>query len=41
LSEVRDAVRQLASLRAEMAHRRGVRPIPDKDIRAAVRKGRR
>jgi len=41
LSEVREAVRELASLRAETASRRGARPLADKDIRDAIRKGRR
>jgi prevent-host-death family protein len=41
LSEVRDAVSELASLRNEMAGRRGVRPLQNKDIRDAVQKGRR
>jgi prevent-host-death family protein len=41
LSEVRDAVNELASLRHEMANRRGTRPIADKDIRAAIQRGRR
>jgi prevent-host-death family protein len=41
LSEVREAVSDLASLRDEMARRRGARPLPDKDIREAIRKGRR
>lgn len=41
LSEVRDAVNDLASLRNEMASRRGARPLPNKDIRDAVQKGRR
>jgi prevent-host-death family protein len=41
LSEVRDAVNELASLRNEMAQRRGARPISDKDIRDAIQKGRR
>jgi prevent-host-death family protein len=41
LSEVREAVNDLTSLRNEMARRRGARPLPDKDIREAIRKGRR
>ena len=41
LSEVREAVNELASLRREMANRPGARPIADKDIRTAVQKGRR
>ncbi len=41
LSEVRDAVKELACLRNEMASRKGARPLFDKDIRAAVQKGRR
>jgi prevent-host-death family protein len=40
LSEVRDAVNELASLRNEMASRRGARRLQNKDIRAAVQKGR-
>ena len=40
LSEVRDAVNQLASLRKEMAGRRRARPLQNKDIRDAVQKGR-
>jgi hypothetical protein len=41
LSEVREAVNELARLRKEMAHRQGARPIPDKDIRQAIHQGRR
>jgi prevent-host-death family protein len=41
LSEVRDAVNELASLRKEMAQGRGARPISDKVIRDAIQKGRR
>lgn len=41
LSEVREAVSELASLRDEMTSRRGARPLADKDIRDAIRKGRR
>ena len=41
LSEVRKAVNELASLRDEMASRRGARLLSDKDIRSAVQKGRR
>jgi len=37
--EVRDAVHELARLRNEIAHRRGARPILDKDIRQAIRQG--
>ena len=37
---VRAAVNELARLRKEMAHRRGARPIPDKEIRQAIRQGR-
>ena len=40
LSEVREAVNELARLRKEMAHRRGVRPILRKDIRQAIQHGR-
>jgi prevent-host-death family protein len=40
LSEMRDAVNELASLRHEMASRRGARPLQNKDIRDAVKKGR-
>ena len=41
LSAVRDAVNELASLRNEMEHRRGARPISHKDIRDAIHEGRR
>jgi prevent-host-death family protein len=41
LSEVRNAVNELAVLRHEMANRRGARPIADSHIRQAVQKGRR
>ena len=41
LSEVREAINELASLRDEMVHRRGSRPLLDKDIRDAIQKGRR
>ena len=41
LREVREAVNDLASLRDEMEHPRGAQPLPDKDIREAIRKGRR
>jgi hypothetical protein len=41
LSEVRQAVNELARLRKEMAHRWGARSIPDKDIRQATYQGRR
>jgi prevent-host-death family protein len=41
LSEVREAVRELASLRDETASRRGARPLADKVIRDAIRNGRR
>ena len=41
LSEVRDAVNELAALRDEITHRRGARPLPDEDIREAIQKGRR
>lgn len=41
LSEVREAVNELASLRDEIVHRRSARPLRDKDIREAIQKGRR
>lgn len=41
LSEVRDAVNELAALRKELAHRRTAHPLADKDIREAIQKGRR
>jgi prevent-host-death family protein len=40
LSEMREAVNELRSLRDEMARRRGARPLHDKDIRDAIQKGR-
>ena len=40
LSETREAVNELRSLRDEMVSRRGTRPLPDKDLRAAIQKGR-
>jgi prevent-host-death family protein len=41
LREIKEAVNELASLRDEMASRQGARPLPDKDIREAIQKGRR
>jgi len=41
LGEIRKAVDELKSLRDEMASRRGARPLPDKDVREAIRKSRR
>jgi len=41
LGEIREAVDELKSLRDEMSSRRGARPLPDKDVREAIRKGRR
>ena len=41
LSEVRDAVDELANLRNEMASRPGARPLQNKDVRDAIQKGRR
>lgn len=41
LAEIRKAVDELKSLRHELASRRGSRPLSDKDIRAAIQKGRR
>jgi prevent-host-death family protein len=41
LSEIRDAVNELASLRREMAKRPGARRLTDQDIRKAIQKGRR
>ena len=40
LSEMREAVNELRSLRDEMASRPGARALPDKDIREAIQKGR-
>jgi len=41
LTEVREAVNELARLRDEMAERRRALPLSDKDIRQAIQKGRR
>ena len=41
LSEIRDAVNELTSLRHEMAKRPGARPLSDPEIRKAIQKGRR
>ena len=41
LSEVRDAVNELASLRHEMASRRRARPLRNKHLRDAIQRGRR
>jgi len=41
LSEVRQAVGELRALRLEMAKRRGFKPLTDKEIRDAIREGRR
>ena len=41
LTEVQEAVRELHAVRQEMARRRGFKPITDKEIRDAVREGRR
>jgi prevent-host-death family protein len=41
LHEIRKAVDELAGLRAEMANRRGARPLSDKQIREAIQTGRR
>ena len=40
LSEVRQAVSELQALRQEMAHRRGFKPLTDKEIRDAIAEGR-
>ena len=41
LSEVRDAVNALASVRRELASNSDARPLRNKDIRDAIQKGRR
>jgi hypothetical protein len=41
LSEVQEAVNELATLRSEMASRRGAKPVSDKHVRQAIQKGRR
>jgi prevent-host-death family protein len=41
LSEIRDAVDELKNLRVEIGRRRGSQPLPDKEIRQAIQKGRR
>lgn len=41
LGEIREAVDELKNLRAEMASRRGARPLPNREIRRAIQKGRR
>jgi len=41
LNEIRDAVKELKTLREEMTNRRGARPLTDKQIRQAIQKGRR
>jgi len=41
LTEVREAVNELARLRDEMADRRKALALSDKDIRQAIQKGRR
>ena len=41
LGEIREAVDELKNLRNEVASRRGARPLPDRDIRDAIQKGRR
>ena len=41
LGEIREAVTELKKLRAEMASRRGARPLLDSEIRQAIQKGRR
>ena len=40
LREIREAVDELASLRDEMANRRGARPLSDRQIREAIQEGR-
>jgi prevent-host-death family protein len=41
LDKVRQAVAGMRSLRAEMAQRKGFKPITDKEIRDAINEGRR
>jgi prevent-host-death family protein len=41
LSEIRDAVDELKNLRVEIGRRRESQPLPDKEIRQAIQKGRR
>jgi prevent-host-death family protein len=41
LSEIREAVNELASLRDKMANRGGARPLSDEQLREAIQKGRR
>ncbi|MEO8132102.1 MAG: type II toxin-antitoxin system prevent-host-death family antitoxin, partial [Bryobacteraceae bacterium] len=41
LGEIRKAVEELRTLRAEIARNRGARPLLDKEIREAIQKGRR
>lgn len=41
LGEIQEAVDELKTLRAEMASRQGARPLPEKDVRQAIQKGRR
>ena len=41
LTQVHQAVCELQSLRREMAQRRGFKPLTDKEIRDAIKSGRR
>ena len=41
LAKVRRAVADLRALRAEMAKRRGFKPLSDKEIRGLIEEGRR
>lgn len=41
LGEIREAATELKNLRAEIAIRRGARPLLDGEIRQAIQKGRR
>ncbi len=40
LRQVREAVNEVHSLRREMGRRRGFKPVTDREIRAAIEKGR-
>jgi len=40
LTSVRKAVEEMRALRAEMAKRRGFKPLTDKEIRDAINEGR-
>jgi len=41
LNQIRDAVAELASLRAELAKRPQARPLTDKEVRDSIQEGRR